>query len=129
MKNGMTKREFLMDVIANYEGITDEGKAIAQKMIDQLEKKSANGGKPTKRQVENEDIKVRIQEFLDANGAATATEIANGVDISCQRASALLKQMGVPKAKVKGKMIYGTAEPVDDPAEEVFIGEHHGGEE
>lgn len=110
----MTKREFLMDVIANYEGITDEGKAIAQKMIDQLDKKATNGGKPTKRQVENEDLKVRIQEFLDAQGVATATEIANGVDISCQRASALLKQMGVPKVKVKGKMIYGTAEPTEE---------------
>ena len=103
----MTKKEFLQDVIANYEGISEDGKAIAEKMIAQLEKKYAGNGKPSKRQTENADIKVRIHEFLDANDKATATEIGNAVDVSCQRASALLKQMEVPKAKIKGKMYYG----------------------
>ena len=102
----MTKVEFLNDVLANYEGISDEGKAVAEKMIAQLQKKYAASGKPTKRQVENEDIKVRIREYLDTVDRAPATEIGNAVDVSCQRATALLKQMEIPKVKEKGKIYY-----------------------
>ena len=103
----MTKREFLNDVLANYADLSAEGRDVANKMLAQLDKKYAGNGKPTKRQAENADIKVKITEFLDANTQATATEIGNAVDVSCQRASALLKQMNVPKAKIKGKMYYG----------------------
>ena len=103
----MTKREFLNDVLANYVDLSDEGREVATKMIAALDKKYAKSDKPSKRQIENEEIKVRIMEFLDAQGSATATEIGNAVDVSCQRASALLKQMGIAKAKVKGKMLYG----------------------
>lgn len=102
----MTKREFLNDVLANYADLSAEGRDVANKMIAQLDKKYAGNGKPTKRQAENADIKVKIAEFLDANTKATATEIGNAVDVSCQRATALLKQMGVPKAKIKSKMYY-----------------------
>ncbi len=112
----MTKREFLNDVLANYADLSAEGRDVANKMLAQLDKKYAGNGKPTKRQAENADIKVKITEFLDANAKATATEIGNAVDVSCQRASALLKQMEVPKAKIKGKMYYGWA--VEETAEE-----------
>ncbi len=112
----MTKREFINDVMENYAGLTDEGREVAERILASLDKKSAT---PTKRQTENEEIKVKIAEFLTARGPATATEIANAVDISCQRASALLKQMGTPKTKVKGgKVLYGeitaTAEAEDE---------------
>ena len=103
----MTKREFLNDVLANYADLSEEGREVANKMIAQLDKKYAGNGKPTKRQVENEDVKVRIREFLDTVEQATATEIGNAVDVSCQRATALLKHMEIPKFKEKGKMYYG----------------------
>ena len=105
----MTKVEFLNDVLANYEGISEDGREVAEKMIAQLQKKYAKSDKPTKRQIENEDIKVRIREFLDTVDRATATEIGNAVDVSCQRASALLKQMQVPKIVEKGKSYYTIA--------------------
>ena len=113
----MTKVEFLNDVIENYEGISDEGREVAEKMIAQLQKKYASNGKPTKRQVENEDIKVRIREYLDTVERASATEIGNAVDVSCQRASALLKQMEIPKFKEKGKVFY-TVNPADEGEDE-----------
>ena len=110
----ITRKSVLNKVIANEDGIfSAEEIAVAQKMVASLEKKYASNGKPTKRQAENEDIKVKITEYLDANSKATATEIANAVDVSCQRATALLKQMGVPKTKEKGKMLYSWEIPVE----------------
>ena len=104
---GVTKRDVLAKVVGMADAFTADEIAVAERMIAQLDKKYAGNGKPTKRQAENADIKVKITEFLDANDKATATEIGNAVDVSCQRASALLKQMNVPKAKIKGKMYYG----------------------
>lgn len=110
-------RKSVLTKVKGFEGLNDEERAVIDKMIASLDKRSANkSGKPTKRQTENEDVKVRIHEFLDANEQATATEIGNAVDVSCQRASALLKQMEVPKTKIKGKMYYGWA--VAETAEE-----------
>jgi len=104
---GVTKRDVLAKVVGMADVFTADEIAVAERMIAQLDKKYAKSDKPSKRQIENDEIKVRIAEFLDAQGSATATEIGNAVDVSCQRASALLKQMGVAKAKVKGKMLYG----------------------
>lgn len=110
-------RKSVLTKVMGLEGLDDAERAVVAKMIVSLDKRSENkSSKPTKRQTENEDIKVRIHEFLDANKQATATEIGNAVDVSCQRASALLKQMEVPKTKVKGKMYYGWA--VNETAEE-----------
>ena len=105
----ITRKSVLNKVIANEDIFTAEEIAVAEKMIASLDKKSAKSGKPTKRQVETEDIKVRIREFLDTVDRATATEIGNAVDVSCQRASALLKQMGVAKVVEKGKSYYSTS--------------------
>ena len=46
----------------------------------------------TKTQKENEVLKERVAEIL-ANGGMTATELANELGVSCQKVSALLKQM------------------------------------
>jgi len=61
----------------------------------------------TKTQKENEVLKDKVAEIL-ANGGMTATELANELGISCQKVSALLKQMVEAErvAKVKeGKAI------------------------
>ena len=127
----MTKitRASVLTKATQMDGFTAEEIEVINKMIASLNKKSGNT-KPTKRQTENEEIKVRIAEFLATVDRATATEVGNAVDISCARATALLRQMGVPNTKEKGKSYYGyTEEPADDPATEIFIGEHHGGEQ
>ena len=128
----MTKitRASVLAKATQMDGFTAEEIEVINKMIASLNKKSGNT-KPTKRQTENEEIKVRIAEFLATVDRATATEVGNAVDISCARATALLRQMGVPNTKEKGKSYYGynLDEPADNPAEEIFIGEHHGGEQ
>ena len=60
-----------------------------------LAKRSSGERKPTKTQKENVGVKANINDFLQANFGEqfTATEIANEVGITTQKASALLKQM------------------------------------
>jgi len=61
--------------------------------IELLDKKSANH-KPTKNQEANVAIKNAIADVLaNAEGGMSATDIAKSVDISVQKATALLKQM------------------------------------
>ena len=63
---------------------------------EQLAKRNSSGAlkKPTKTQRENEEFKVKIVDMLkeDVDGM-TATEIGSALAISCQKASAILKQM------------------------------------
>lgn len=104
----ITRKSVLNKVVANEDGIfSAEEIAIAQKMIASLEKKYASNGKPTKRQVENQEIAEAIRTYLNENAKATPTEIGNAIGQNCQRTSAVLKQMEVPKIKEKGKMYYG----------------------
>lgn len=57
----------------------------------------------TKTQKEGLDLKDKIAEMLeDAPDGMTATEVGTAMGMSCQRASALLAQMGDPNGKVKG---------------------------
>lgn len=59
----------------------------------QLAKRNGSGKKGlTKAQKENVGLKNQILEILDADGA-TATEVGNAIGKTCQRASALLKQL------------------------------------
>lgn len=95
----MTKREMLVNAMA-LEGFTDEMKEVAQKMIEQLDKKSS---KPTKAQVANEGIKAEIKAVLGAE-PKTAKAIADEVGYSTAKVAALLKQIeGVVKTEGKGK--------------------------
>lgn len=98
----MTKRDFLIEAREFFAEGSEE-RAIADKMIAQLEKKST---KPTKKQVENEGVKAEIAEALGAEGK-TAKAIADEVGYSTAKVSALLRQLvadGVAtKAEGKGK--------------------------
>ena len=58
----------------------------------QLAKRGSGKHGMTKTQKENEVLKERILEVL-AEGGLTATEVGEALDLKCQKASALLKQL------------------------------------
>ena len=108
----MTKREFLNAVIANVE-VTE----IAEFAKVEIEKMDARNAKrshtPSKTAIANEPIKAKIVEWLNAlagvDGPKTASEVAEEIGISTQKASALCRQLvadgkiSVGEVKVKGK--------------------------
>ena len=108
----MTKREFLNAVIANVEvaEIAEYAKAEIEKMDARNAKRSHT---PSKTAIANEPIKAKIVEWLNAlagiDGPKTASEIAEEIGISTQKASALCRQLvadgkiSVGEVKVKGK--------------------------
>ena len=59
----------------------------------QLAKRHSESRKPTAKQKENESIKTQILEVL-ADGRKTCGDIAKALDITGQRCSALLRQLG-----------------------------------
>lgn len=103
----MTYRTMLENVIAR--NITDE---VIEKATERLEKldeaNEKRKNRVSKKALENEPIKERIVEVLGEE-PKTATEIGAEVEISTQKASALLRQLveagSVAKTdvKVKGK--------------------------
>jgi predicted XRE-type DNA-binding protein len=100
----MTKREFFEAVI---EAVEDaELKLFAEKEIAKMDERNAKRkASPSKKSVENEPIKEAIRNVIGAD-PLTASEIAETVGISTQKASALLRQMDgltVTEMKVKGK--------------------------
>jgi len=98
----MTKREVLTKAVAMVDVFSTEEIEVFEKMIKSLDKKSS---KPTKNQVANEGIKDEIRAFLEGGEAHTATEIARGIGVTVQKASALLRQMDdVVKTPAKGKI-------------------------
>lgn len=99
----MTNRE-MFTAIVNGE-LTDEVIAKATEEIAKLDaRNAARKEKPSKKSLENEPIKAKIAEVL-TDEPKTASEIASEVEISVQKASALLRQMNVTvtDVKVKGK--------------------------
>ena len=95
----MTNREFYNAIIEG--AMTEEIKAHAVAEIEKLDKRNASrSSKPTKAQLENEPIKEKILELLDGKEATTASMIAEGLEISVQKASALCRQM-VEAGKLK----------------------------
>jgi DNA-binding MarR family transcriptional regulator len=99
----MTKREVLTKAVAMVDVFSAEEIEVFEKMIKGLDKKSS---KPTKNQVANEGLKVDILAILEDGKARTATEIANELGVTVQKASALLRQMvgdTVAKTEAKGK--------------------------
>lgn len=90
-------------------GALGEGEAVEklEALKAQLVKRGSAKKGLTKTQKENEVLKEKVAEIL-ANGGMTATELANELGVSCQKVSALLKQMVEAErvAKVKeGKAI------------------------
>jgi hypothetical protein len=56
-------------------------------------KRASAPRKPTKEQLANVGLKADIVEFLAVNGAQKATAVANALDITVQKATALLTQL------------------------------------
>ena len=101
----MTKREFLNEVIAVIDGTSEvnvlELKEFAKAEIVKLDERNASrSSKPTKAQIENESIKEKILEVLSTGERMVASAIAERVEISTQKASALCRQL-VESKKLK----------------------------
>ena len=101
----MTKREFLNEVIAVIDGTSEvnvlELKELAKAEIVKLDERNASrSSKPTKAQIENEPIKEKILEVLSTGEKMVASAIAERVEISTQKASALCRQL-VESQKLK----------------------------
>lgn len=102
----MTKRDVLTKVVSLVDVFTDDEREVAQKMIDQLDKKSS---KPTKAQLENVKIKNDILAVLADGRARTAREVADEVGYSTAKVSALLRQI-----VLDGKVVKVAAEKTKD---------------
>ena len=94
----MTKREFLNEVIAVIDGTSEvdvlELKEFAKAEIVKLDERNASrSSKPTKAQIENEPIKEKILEVLSTGERMVASAIAERLEISTQKASALCRQL------------------------------------
>ena len=88
----MTTREFLNTVITS--AINDEMTEKAQALLAALDKRNEQRkSKPSKVAVANEPIKASIVAFITANGQKVSSEIAEGLNISTQKASALCHQL------------------------------------
>lgn len=96
-----TKREFL-NVVAN--GVTnDDTVEFAKLEIEKMDNRNnARSEKPTKKQLENEEVKVKIVEVLNVVVGKTAADIAKEVEISTQKASSLCRQL-VEDGKAKAE--------------------------
>lgn len=104
MVKTMTRRE-MFEAIVNG-NITDEVVTMAKNEITKMDERNAKRkGKPSKNALANEPIKVQILEVL-TDTPMVASEVAEKVGISTQKASALLRQIDgltVTEVKVKGK--------------------------
>lgn len=104
----MTRREFMEMVIA--ETTNEEIKTFAESEIEKMDKANARRSeKRAERKAENEPIKEKIFEVLNSEDVTLASEVAEKVEISTQKASALLRQMvedgkiTSEDVKIKGK--------------------------
>lgn len=100
----MTRRE-MFEAIVNG-NINDEVVTMAKGEIAKMDERNAKRkGKPSKNALANEPIKANILEIL-TDVPMVASEVAEKVGISTQKASALLRQIDgltVTDVKVKGK--------------------------
>lgn len=107
-KEAMTKREFL-EVVMGLEH--PEAAEFAAKELEKMDKAlEKRRSKPTKAQIANAPIIQRIvTEILEEKEFKTASEIGEVLEISVQKASAVLRQavsegkVEVADVKVKGK--------------------------
>ena len=74
-----------------FEGLTEDQFNFLKERALKSIRKSTGERKPTKRQLDNDVLKYQMIEAL--GDGMTATEVGKAVDVSVQRASALLKQM------------------------------------
>lgn len=93
----MTLREFYEAIIAKEE-ITDEMVAIAVKKLEQMDRKNeyARNHKKSgnsKKAKENAEVKARILEAMEVGKEYKAKDIAEALDLTQQKVSALARQM------------------------------------
>ena len=100
----MTRRE-MFEAIVNG-NVTEEVVAMAQnELVKMDERNEKRKNSPSKTAIANEPIKAQIVEVL-THEPLTASDVANAIGISTQKASALLRQiegLTVTEVKVKGK--------------------------
>lgn len=100
----MTRREMFEAIVSG--NITDEVVEMAQNEIVKMNERNAKRkNTPSKTALANEPIKASIVEVL-THEPQSASEIAEKVEISTQKCSALLRQiegLAVTEIKVKGK--------------------------
>ena len=100
----MTKRE-MFEAIVNG-NVTEEVIAMAQSEIEKMNARNAKRREtPSKKALANVEVIGKITEVL-THEPQTASEVAEKVEISTQKASALLRQIDgltVTEVKVKGK--------------------------
>lgn len=120
----ITKAMRTNDIISHLRGEAPANGSTVEEMISYLEHEleliskksnSKGSGKPTAKQVENEEFKNQIVAFLaEQENPVGCADIASAVGISTQRAAALLTalaKMGtIIKNKEKGKVYYQIAE-------------------
>lgn len=89
----MTNREFYNAIINGT--MNDEIKAFAMEAIEKMNvRNEKRSSAPSKKTLENEPIKEKIMEFImERNEKCVASAIANAVEISTQKASALCRQL------------------------------------
>lgn len=110
----MTQREFFAGIVEGAT-ITAEQATFAVEAIAKLDKRNEKrAATPSKTAVANEPIKAKIVKFLEGRELTPANIIAEGVEITTQKASALCRQLVeagtlvvadikvVKKGKVKG---------------------------
>lgn len=102
--NTMTKRE-MFEMIVNG-NVNEEVIEMAKNELVKMDERNARRkNSPSKKSIENEPIKAKILEIL-TDEPMTASEVAEKVEISVQKASALLRQidgLNVTEVKIKGK--------------------------
>jgi predicted transcriptional regulator len=112
----MTQREFFKKAIAIFNEVeNEEMKAYAETAIEKLDARNAKkSSTPSKTQVENEEIKGKILEYLVGKTDSISSVIGLALGYSTSKISALMKQLAdegkvtvtdvkIPKkGKVKG---------------------------
>lgn len=109
----MTNREFLNAIVSA--NLSDEMTEKANALLASLDKRNeSRKAKPSKTAIANEPVKQAIIKALEGKGVQTAAEVGVALNITTQKASALLRQLAeggvvvtsevkVPKkGKVKG---------------------------
>ena len=89
----MTNREFYQAIVEGAT-VTAELATFAAEQIEKLDKRNEKrAATPSKTAIANEPIKAKIVEFLTGRPLTPANIIAEGVEITTQKASALCRQL------------------------------------
>lgn len=91
----MTKREVINAMLSDANVVANEDYvAYLKNELNLLDKKNSRAKKPSKNQIANESIKDEILAVLkDADSAMTATQVAEAMNLSVNKVSALLTQL------------------------------------